>query len=155
MDRPFHPKPENPWFGVKPTSYIGQFFVETCLFFYDGVKPPRAKWPDGRVLDIRFLVKNRFTMVSTSRIEVLGVKPDLHFSFVINSFHNDLFSQGIQRGFLYFRKRHSCIRQEAPRKHPGGTQEAPRKHPAGSQEAPKGTQRHPGDTQEVRGLWDT
>ena len=80
-------------------------------------------------------------MVSTSRIEVFGVKPDLHFSFVINSFHNDLFSQGIQRGFLYFRKRHSCIRQEAPRKHPGGIQKAPRKHPRGTQEAPR---RHPG-----------
>ena len=76
-------------------------------------------------------------MVSTSRIEVLGVKPDLHFSFVINSFHNDLFSQGIQRGFLYFRKRHSCIRQEAPRKHPGSTQEAPRRHP-GAQGASEG-----------------
>ena len=64
-------------------------------------------------------------MVSTCRIEVFGVKPDLHFSFVINSFHNDLFSQGIQRGLLYFRKRHSCIfgrdklGQEAPRRHPG------------------------------------
>ena len=90
--------------------------------------------------------KNQFTMVSTSRIKVFGVKPDLHFSFVINSFHNDLFSQGIQRGFLYFRKRHSCIRQEAPRKHPGGTQEAPRRHPGSTQEAPS---RHPGGTQEA------
>ena len=33
-------------------------------------------------------------MVFTSRIEVFGVKPDLYFSFVINSFHKDLFSQG-------------------------------------------------------------
>ena len=41
-------------------------------------------------------------MVFTSRIEVLGVKPDLRFSFVINSFHNDLFSQGSQRGSYIF-----------------------------------------------------
>ncbi len=38
--------------------------------------------------------KRRFAMVSTNRIEVLGVKPDLRFSFVINSFHNDLLSDG-------------------------------------------------------------
>ena len=37
-------------------------------------------------------------MVFTSRIEVLGVKPDLYFSFVINSFHKDLFSEGDPRG---------------------------------------------------------
>ena len=79
-------------------------------------------------------------MVSTSRIEVFEVKPDLHFSFVINSFHNDLFSQRIQRVFLYFRKRHSCTRQEAPRKHPGGTQEAP-------------PRRHPGAEGASRGIW--
>ena len=37
-------------------------------------------------------------MVFTSWIEVLGVKPDLYFSFVINSFHKDLFSEGDPRG---------------------------------------------------------
>jgi len=37
-------------------------------------------------------------MVFTSRIEVFGVKPDLYFSFVINSFHKDLFSEGDPRG---------------------------------------------------------
>ena len=48
-------------------------------------------------------------MVFTSRIEVFRVKPDFHFSCVINSFHNDLFSKGLQRGLFYFHKRHSCI----------------------------------------------
>ena len=33
-------------------------------------------------------------MVFTSRIEVFGVKPDFHVSCIINSFYNDLFSQG-------------------------------------------------------------
>ena len=37
-------------------------------------------------------------MVFTSRIEVFGVKPELYFSFVINSFHKDLFSEGDPRG---------------------------------------------------------
>ena len=36
-------------------------------------------------------------MVFTNRIEGLGVKPDLYFSFVINSFHKDLFSEGDPR----------------------------------------------------------
>ena len=36
-------------------------------------------------------------MVFTNRIEVFGVKPDLYFSFVINSFHKDLFSEGDPR----------------------------------------------------------
>ena len=50
-------------------------------------------------------------MVFTSRIEVFGVKPDFHVSCIINSFHNDLFSEGTlvfsEETFLYFRKRHS------------------------------------------------
>ena len=45
-------------------------------------------------------------MVFTSRIEVLGVKPDLRFSFIINSFHNDLFYKGAlvfsEETLLYF-----------------------------------------------------
>ena len=36
-------------------------------------------------------------MVITSRIEVLGVKPDLYFSSVTNSFHKDLISDGNPR----------------------------------------------------------
>ena len=56
-----------------------------------------------------FLSKSALTRVFTSQIEVFSVKPAFHFSFVINSFHNDLFSEGVPRGFFYFRKRHSFI----------------------------------------------
>ncbi len=34
-------------------------------------------------------------MVFTSRIEIFGVQPYFRFSFIINSFHHDLFSKGI------------------------------------------------------------
>ena len=47
-------------------------------------------------------------MVFTSRIEVFGVKPDFNFSLVINSFHEDLFSEGDPRGSS-ISKRHSSI----------------------------------------------
>ena len=48
-------------------------------------------------------------MVFTSRIEVFVVKPAFRFSFVVNSFHKDLFSEGAPRGFFYVRKKHSSI----------------------------------------------
>ena len=52
--------------------------------------------------------KRRFTIVFTSRIEVWGVKPGLRSSFVINSFRNDLFPEGVrvfpEKVLLCFRK---------------------------------------------------
>ncbi len=48
-------------------------------------------------------------MVSTSRIEVFVVKPAFRFSFVVNSFHKDLFSEGAPRGFFYVLKKHYSI----------------------------------------------
>ncbi len=44
-------------------------------------------------------------MVFTSRIEVVGVKPEFRFSFILDEFHNDLFSKGVrvlwEETFLY------------------------------------------------------
>ena len=48
-------------------------------------------------------------MVFISRIEVFVVKPAFRFSFVVNSFHKDLFSEDARRGFFYVRKKHSSI----------------------------------------------
>ena len=50
-------------------------------------------------------------MVFTSRIEVLGVKPDFRFFFIMNQFHNDLFLKGLlyfsEDTLLYFPKNQS------------------------------------------------
>ena len=43
-------------------------------------------------------------MVFTSRIEVFVVTPAFRFSFVVNSFHKDLFSEGAPRDLFYVRK---------------------------------------------------
>ena len=51
-------------------------------------------------------------MVFTSRIEVFVVKPAFLFSFVVNSFHKDLFSEGAPRGFSYVRKKHFSFSEE-------------------------------------------
>ena len=48
-------------------------------------------------------------MVSTSRIDLLEVKPDLYFSLVINSFRNDLFPEGVPRGSCIFGRTHMDI----------------------------------------------
>ena len=52
-------------------------------------------------------------MVFISRIEVFVAKPVFRFSFVVNSFHKDLFSEGAPRGFAYgfpyVRKKHFSI----------------------------------------------
>ena len=56
-----------------------------------------------------FLLRSDFTMAFARRIEGFAVTPAFHFSFVINSFHKDLFSEGVPRGSFYVRKKHSSI----------------------------------------------
>ena len=108
----FHPKPWDPWFRV---SHIARLFVETWFFFQVFAKPTCPKWPDERVLDSMLLVKNGFTIVFTSRIEVFVVKPAFGFSFVVSSFHKDLFSEGAPRGFFYVRKNMLLFSEERAR----------------------------------------
>ena len=78
-------------------------------------------------------------MVCTSRIEVFGVKPDFHVSCMINSFHNDLFSQGtciFGRNILVFAEESGI---HVPKRPPKATQKAPKVNLGvrRSKEAPK------------------
>ena len=78
-------------------------------------------------------------MVFTSRIEVLGVKPDFHVSCIMNSFHNDLFSQGtciFGGNILVFAEEPGI---QVPKRPPKATQKAPKVNLGvpRSKEAPK------------------
>ena len=106
----FHPKPGNLWFFTKINIWDWQVFcLEPGSSFMFGSNRPVQNDRTEEYSFLGFLSKSALTRVFTSQIEVFSVKPAFHFSFVINSFHHDLFSEGVPRGFFYFRKRQSCI----------------------------------------------
>ena len=103
----FHPKPGNLWFFTKINSWDWQVFcLEPGSSYMFGSNRPVQNDRTEEYSFLGFLSKSALTRVFTRQIEVFSVKLAFHFSFVIHSFHNDLFSEGVPRGFFYFRKNH-------------------------------------------------
>ena len=105
----FHPKPGNHWFQQNQHLSRAGFLSEIGLLLHVWIKPPCTKWPDGRVLVSRLLLKKWLYkgIYHSDR----GFRGKTCFSYFLC---NKLISSGFvfpgeSKGGFYFGKRHSFI----------------------------------------------